>query len=411
MKTGATLPAMPKITILGIDASGAASLTAAQKRYVWAADLLVGGTRHLAYFPDFTGKTLAIKADMAGVAETIQTAQRNGERVTVLASGDPYCYGIGSTLRRWIDADDLHVMPAPSAYQLAFAALNEPWQNAALLTAHGRALPSVIRDVLTNKTSAILTDQHNTPAAIAKALLALELDGETACAVCENLGAAEQRVVRLSLLEMAQQTFAALNVTLVFNQQPLQACPPGLPDSAFTTENKQITKREVRLLALAELELQQANVLWDIGAGSGSIGIEAARAFPGLQVYAVEKREKLLAHLQHNRQVHHAPLLTATLGFAPAACADWPQPDAIFIGGSGGNLADIIHMAQERLTVGGRLVAAFATYENFNQFSALLPEATASLINISVSKPVQALTRFAAHNPVFLAKWIKPNAL
>ncbi len=398
-----------KIKIIGLDAGGASSLPDKLQRYVWSADLLVGGKRQLAYFPDYTGETLAIKADMTLVAETIQAAVSVGKSVTVLASGDPYCYGIASTLRRWFDDSAFQVFPSPSAYQLAFAALNEPWHDAQLLTAHGRELPSVVAKVLTQVKSAILTDGENTPQAIAQALLDVGLDRNANTAVCENLGSAEQNIIRLTLAEMAQQTFAPLNVTVIFNPMPLQAVAPGLPDSAFSTENQQITKREVRLLALAELELHAADVLWDIGAGSGSVGIEAARAFPGLQVYAVEKRKALFGHLERNRLVHGALLLKAIAGKAPEACTDWPRPDAVFLGGSGGNLAALVETSKAELPVGGRLVAAFATYENFYQFMTLLPNASASMLNISVSKPLLNLTRFAPHNPVFLAKWIKPN--
>ncbi len=272
------------ILVVGLSAAGAESLPSPLRQRIAAADLLVGGARHLGYFPAGEQERLAITADIDAIVARLRRALELGERAVVLASGDPLCYGIGATLRRFLPAEALEIVPAPTAFQLAFAALAEPWHDAALLSAHARPLQDVVRGVLAASKAAILTDNQHTPAAIARALLGAGLSGDMRCAVCENLGGPEQRIIQTDLARAAEATYAALNVFVVWRKEAqspvsdlLSLRPPGLPDEAFSTSAGQITKREVRLLSLAELALGPGEVLWDIGAGSGSVAIEAAR--------------------------------------------------------------------------------------------------------------------------------------
>jgi precorrin-6Y C5,15-methyltransferase (decarboxylating) len=159
------------ILVVGMSAAGAESLPAAFRQRIAAADLLVGGARHLAYFPGGAQERLAITANIDAIVARLRQALDVGERAVVLASGDPLCYGIGATLRRFLPAQALEIVPAPTAFQLAFAALAEPWHDAALLSAHARPLPDVVRGVLAAPKAAILTDNQHTPAVIAGALL------------------------------------------------------------------------------------------------------------------------------------------------------------------------------------------------------------------------------------------------
>src|SRR6185503_4388406 len=160
-----------RLLVVGISGGGAESLPLPLVARINAADLLVGGQRHLSYFPDFTGKKLIIAAEVDSVAQRLQQAAADGERAVVLASGDPLCYGIGATLRRYFPAEALEVIPAPTAFQLAFAALAEPWADAALLSAHARPLSTVVAGALAAPKAAILTDHQHTPTVIAQALL------------------------------------------------------------------------------------------------------------------------------------------------------------------------------------------------------------------------------------------------
>ncbi|MFQ3683230.1 precorrin-6y C5,15-methyltransferase (decarboxylating) subunit CbiE [Roseiflexus sp.] len=397
------------ILVVGMTDAGEAGMPVALRDRIIGASLLVGGQRHLAAFPEFSGDRLFIGASVEPALERLKQAWEDGETAVVLASGDPLWYGIGATLRRVLPPEALEVVPAPTSAQLAFAALAEPWHDAALLSAHGRPLDAVIAGVLTAPKAAILTDQQHTPNRIATALIDAGLPPATHCAVCEHLGGPMQRVVRTTLHGATEQTWAALNVFVVWNdsytgQSPV---PPGLPDDVFSTEAGQITKREVRLLSLAELALQPGEVLWDIGAGSGSVAIEAARACPTARVYAVERRERFITHIRENLHRFPAPNLYIIHSEAPDACAGCPDPHAVFVGGSGGRMAEIVHLAQRRLNLQGRLVLNLVALQHVQQAVTLLPDARVIQAQINRGAPIQSMLRLEALNPVFLVVWRK----
>lgn len=406
---------VPKILVLGLIGSGREHLSPAQLARVLGADLLVGGERQLACFPDAGGEQLSLSRGLVLAAQRLREALDAGLRAVVLASGDPLCYGVGASLRRWFAAEELEIVPAPSAYQLAFAALAEPWHDAVLLSAHGRPLAEVVHGVAGATKAAMLTDDRNTPEVIARALLDAGLPADSPCAVCERLAEPEQRIVRTTLAEACSQTFAALNVFVVWPaghcsiQHALCSIPPGLPDRAFSTTGGLITKREVRLLSLAELAPRPGEVIWDLGAGSGAVGIELARWQPAATVYAVERRPELCAHIRENLRRFPAPNLHPVEGSAPEACAALPDPHAVFIGGSGGRLAPIITLVRRRLAPGGRLVLALVTVEHLQAARACLPEARVAQVQVSVGAPIQTLLRLEAQNPIFLLTWRNDN--
>ncbi|NJN65598.1 MAG: precorrin-6y C5,15-methyltransferase (decarboxylating) subunit CbiE [Chloroflexaceae bacterium] len=398
----------PRIVVIGVTGAGTEGLPAAQLKRVLDADLLVGGERQLACFPDATGEKLSLHGHLDAVVERLHRAREAGQRAVVVASGDPLCYGIGTSLRRSFAADELECFPAPSAFQLAFAALAEPWHDAVLLSAHNSPLAEVVQRARQADKAAILTDPHQTPTVVAQALIAGGLPAAAACAVCENLGQADQRIVRATLAQVAEQEFAPLNVLVVFCQKTRQeGKSPGVDDAVFSTTGGLLTHREVRLLSLAELALQAGEVLWDIGAGSGAVGIEAARTQPAAAVYAVERRDMMLEHIRENLRRLPAPNLRLVMGSAPDVCPDLPDPHAVFVGGSGGHLEAIIALAQQRLHRGGRLVIALVTLENLQRARAYLPDARVAQVQVSVGVPTAGMLRFEAHNPVFLLTWRK----
>jgi precorrin-6Y C5,15-methyltransferase (decarboxylating) len=419
-----------RLLVVGLSAAGAESLPAVLLARIAAAEMLVGGRRHLGYFPDFTGEKLVITSEVEGVIPLLQQALTARRQVVVLASGDPLCYGIGASLRRYFSAETLEIIPAPTAFQLAFAALAEPWADAALLSAHARPLPAVVRGVLAASKAAILTDSQHTPGVVAQALLEAGLPAASPCAICENLGSSTERVVRTVLKRVGEESYAPLNVFVVWREEagrlgsreaeeiaPLPSCspallqsyPPGLPDEAFSTSAGQITKREVRLLTLAELALGPGEVMWDIGAGSGSVSIEAGRAQPSAHIYAVEKRPELYHHFQENLGRFPAPNIHPVLALAPAALSEWPAPQAVFIGGSDQKLTDLIQVAQQRLTPGGRLVINLTTLENLSLACAWLPQARVIQVQINRGVPILTLRRLEALNPVFIVTWHKKD--
>lgn len=444
-----------RILIIGVTGAGRAGLPPARLARVLAADVLVAGDRQHGYFPDFAGERLHVRGGLTLVEARLRRALDAGERAVVVASGDPLCYGIATSLRRSFSPEELEVVPAPTSYQLAFAALAEPWHDAALLSAHGRPIADVVRGAMGAARAAILTDDTNTPAAIARALVAAGLAGASACAVCENLGEPGERVVRATLAEVSEQQFAPVNVFVVWPQptpvasdgngtkvihhegheereeskhgshQPsrprltsgrseieaeprpptLSPCHPGIPDEQISTTGKLLTRREVRLLSLAELALQPGEVLWDLGAGSGAVSIEAARWQPGATVYAVERRDVMCEHIAENLRRFPAPNVRVVRGEAPAACADLPDPDAVFIGGSGGHMAGVIELVRARLRPGGRLALTLVTLENLQTARECLPGARLVQVQVSVGAPILGMLRLEAQNPIFLLTW------
>ncbi len=401
------------VLVVGVTGAGAASLPPDVARRVREADLLVGGRRHLAMFPGVGRERLALTNNVEEVVERLRLALARGERAVVLASGDPLCYGIGATLRRYLAPDELEIVPAPSAFQLAFAALAEPWHDALLLSAHGRPIEDVVARVRGARKAAVLTDPRAaTPDALARALLEVGLDPTTPCAVCENLGAPDQRVVRGTLEAVAVGQFAPLNVFVVWpggdGVPPLRRQRRPLPDEAFVTVGGQITKREVRALAVALLDLQSGEVMWDIGAGSGAVSIEVACCHPDVAVYAVERRPEMAACARQNLERLPAPNVRLVVGEAPAACADWPDPDAVFVGGTGGRLEEILTWACERLRPFGRLVVHLIAVEHLVRARRLLPDADFVQVAVGRGEDIMGGLRFRALNPVFVVTWRKP---
>lgn len=396
------------VLVVGIHTGGPQGLPPTLQERIESAQVLIGGRRHLDGFPTFSGERVIIAADASVAVDRARRGWEAGERVAVLASGDPLWYGIAATLRKALPPEALEIHPAPASFQLAFAALAEPWHDASLLSAHGRPLADILPHALAASKAAILTDRAQTPAVIAQALLAAGMQAEAACAVCENLGAADQRVRRMTLAEAARQDdFAALNVFVVWNPRPRLPRPPGLPDDAFLTVGGQITKREIRLLTLAELALNAHEVFWDIGAGSGSVAIEAAAGQPTARVFAVERRPEFCACIRHNLAHLDVANVQVVEGSAPEACRNLPDPDAVFIGGSGGRLAELVRMAQERLRSGGRLVANLVTLEHLELLRQRLPTAQITLAQLSRGKAIQSSLRLEALNPVFIVTWRK----
>jgi len=385
-------------------AGGITYLSAVLRERVQVADVVAGGTRHLHAFPDIAGEKLAITSELDVIIKQLHQAYLAGQKVVVLASGDPLCYGIGERLLRVFPAEALEVVPAPTSFQLAFAALAEPWHDAALLSVHARSLSAVVRAALSARVAAILTDNTHTPSVVARALLERGMPADSTCAVCENLGYAEQRIAHTTLAIASEETYAPLNVFVVWGVG-MKPHPPGLPDNRFSTEAGLITQREVRLLVLTELALAPGGVLWDIGAGSGAVSIEAVRAQPGMLVYAVEQRAVMCHHIRENLRRHPAPTMQLVKGSAPEVCVDLPDPDAVFIGGSNGKLDEIITTVKQRIQPGGRMVITLVTIENLQIARACLPDAQVVQVQINQGVPISDMLRFDARNPVFVVTW------
>ena len=286
--------------------------------------------------------------------------------VAVLASGDPLFYGIGRTLTQQFGADNLRIHPALSAVQLACARFCTPWDDLPLLSAHGRSIENIPGRILQHGKVMLFTDSHNSPDRIAAALLrTLEACDDQVridamrIRVAENLSLAEERLTTGGLREIAERKFSPLNMMLI--EQPLVRPAQagirfGLIEDEIQHSRGLITKSEVRAATLHQLRLPNSGVLWDIGGGSGSVSLEAARLCPELSIYTIEKKPEEQANIRANIRTFGTYTMHLICGEAPEALAELPAPDRIFIGGSGKRLPYILEAAVERLADGGRIV-------------------------------------------------------
>jgi len=293
---------------------------------------------------------------------SIRKALKKGD-VAVLASGDPLFFGIGRMLISEFGQEKVRITPAVSSLQHAFARFTLPWENAAFVSLHGRRPANLIGRLLARPLTAVLTDNVNRPEVIAQELLKFIVDSHTELTihVAENLGMKTERCVSGSAREIAGTTFGSLCCMLIVIAQNHTAKTPyvfGLTEDEIVHSRGLITKNEVRAAVLHSLAIPGNSVLWDVGAGSGSVGLEAARMQQDIMVYSIEKEEEQQRNIQENTDRYGVANLKLIKGSAPGALAGLPRPERIFVGGSGGNLAEIIQHSATVLLPGGRIVVS-----------------------------------------------------
>lgn len=387
--------------MIGIGDSGASGLLPQYIEWINDCDVLVGGERHLAFFPSFKGEKLVIKGGLKPLIETLQKETRN---VVILVSGDPLFYGLGGVLAKKLS---IEIYPYTSSMQLAFLKMQESWQDAYITSLHGRPIKGFAQKIDGRKKVAILTDEINSPQAIAtylKRFGMLEYD----TFIAENLEGTQERCRFMSLDEMENETFSPLNVVILKQREEVKRSAIGIEDTAFYQRKPDkglITKKEIRVLCLNELQIKEDSVVWDIGTCTGSVAIEAAKIAREGAVYAIEKNEGDLENCFMNQQKHRTDF-TTILGKAPERLDEFPDPNAIFIGGNGGNMQHLLAICIDRLQNGGRLVMNIATIENLAEAMGHLKglgcEVTVLQAQISRSKPILNLTRFEPLNPIFI---------
>lgn len=412
---------MVAIAVIGIGLDGADGLTLTARKIVKQATILAGNKRHLNYFPDHPAEKICLTNLKLGIEMIAQLTLAN-HSIVILASGDPLFFGLGRLLLANFSPEQIQFYPHFSSVQLAFSRLKIPWQDAQLISVHGRSTDELIKLLKQGKEKiAVLTDSNNNPAAIASLYLALDLPISYSFYICENLGDISEKISHFSPEQVTQlsnlnsNNFASLNVLILLRQLQndnlnLKSLPLiGLPDSSFLSFSDRpslITKKEVRLSILGELSLQPNQTVWDIGAGTGSVSIEIARLCPTSQIFAIEKTSigsTLITKNCHRFQVNN---ITSVNGKAPESLFNLPNPDRIFIGGSGGNLIDILNCCQQNLTKAGIMVMAFATvehhYQTINWLNNNSWQYRLLQLQISRSTPIHHLTRFTPLNPVTL---------
>ncbi|MEQ6342692.1 MAG: precorrin-6y C5,15-methyltransferase (decarboxylating) subunit CbiE [Gammaproteobacteria bacterium] len=413
--------------IIGVLDDGGASLTPRALAYIAEADLVIGGTRTLQLFENhFAAHTEQrdLTGQLTQVPEWIRAALAEDKRVVVLATGDPLCHGIAPFLQSRLCIEAREVLPNVSTIQLACARLGIPWQEMKICSVHSRdagewqqgagrehGLYPVLHAVQQHDRLAILTSPANTPDRIARMLLAEGLDGDFRMAVAEHLLQADERIVAdCAIADAAVMRFAEPNVVVLWRATVAKNDVLfGLADERFRQrypDKGLITKREVRAVSLARMQLHADSIVWDIGAGSGSVGLEAARLCADGYVCAIEKNSDDFAIATENCRnlgIHNYSL---THGKAPQGMEQWPDPDAVFIGGSGGELNELIRLILSRLKPNGWLVMNFVTFENvaiaMATLKALDAEWDITQLQASRSRPILDMHRLAAENPVWI---------
>ena len=401
---------MKAVTLIGIGDDGCVGLTARAANAVASAEVLAGGERHLAFFPQFKGERVLLKEKLGEALDRL--AELAHERnVAILASGDPLFFGVGALVVKRLGAEHVEILPAPSSVQQAFARVGVKWDDAAFLSLHGRPREGLLARLRRLHKVALLTDEESSPRWIASHLLAHGQTGWRSW-VCENLGGADERVRHFTIEELAAAgDVAPLNVLLLQREGQWRA-PPTISflhedDFAKRMPKKGlITKREARLLSLAMLQLRPTSVLWDVGAASGSVAIEGAMLAYDGSVFAVEVDPESVEICRENVRAHAADNVRVVAGRAPEALAELPDPDAVFVGGSKGSMAEIVEVALERLKPGGRLVVNAITLENVGETYRCLRERNREpevlLLNLSRAEPLARYMRYEAQNPIHI---------
>ena len=391
----------PWLAIVGLGEDGPEALSPAARALIENAEVLAGGERHLAMIPDDGRRRLTwgspLENSLNGVLEC------RGERVCVLATGDPMHFGIGATLAKRVPPQEMTVVPAPSAFSLACARLGWARQSVECLTLHGRPLELLYPAVQPGARVLALGNDAKTPGEVAALLTACGYGGSK-ITVLEHMGGTKERRVEGLARDWADAGGADFNTLAIECAAGTEAAhltrAPGLPDEAFRHDG-QMTKREVRAATLAALAPAPGQLLWDIGAGCGSVAVEWLRLHPRNRAVALERNADRIALMAGNATALGVPHLHILQGTAPECLEGLAPPDAVFVGG-GLSTPGLIETAWAALGPGGRLVANAVTLEGEQALVAFRAEHCGDLVRIAVSRAqaVGPFTGWRPHMPV-----------
>jgi len=384
---------LERIAVVGV--CGGEPVGKEARAAIEAATLVAGAPRHLRTLAPLGARALPIDGPVTDVIDALER-ERGG--VCVLASGDPGFFGIVRVLAERFGAERLDVHPAPSSVSLAFARLGIPWDDAAVVSAHGRPLADAARRAAAHPKAAVLVAPDAPPEALGGELLALRASHDRA-AVCARLGEPDERVDVVTLDELAAGSFDPMSVVVLLDGDGVAKAPTlewGRSERRFAARDGLVTKAEVRAVALGKLALRPAGVVWDVGAGSGSVAIEIAALAPDLRVLAVERHDDDVCRIAANA-AEHAVTVEVVHGEAPGVFHALPDPDRVFVGGGG---TPVLDAALARLRPGGRVVATFARLDS----ATAAYERLGNLAEVSVArgKPLGGGVRLEAENPVFV---------
>jgi precorrin-6Y C5,15-methyltransferase (decarboxylating) len=396
--------AQQKIYLVGAGITGWEGFGSKALEIIAKADILIGHQRHLSIFPDFAGE----KRVLGDLSELMNFLKRTEQRVVLLASGDPTFFGVSRFLLRNLPKERIEIFPNVTSMQYAFARIKEPWDDGIFVSVHGRGMQQAVDKIISAEKACVLTDKTNTPAAIASELIERGAEGYEAW-LCEDLGMQTEKFTKTTVRGLLEIAASELNILILIRMyEPNLVHYPliGIHDDEFHTSKKLITKLEVRAVTLAKLQLQDDLVLWDIGAGSCSVSIEAANLMPDGRIFAVEKNPQCISFINENLKKFCSRTIKLVEAYAPDGLDDLPDPDRVFIGGAGGRLDEIIDIVSQRLRPEGVVVINAVTLDTLTQGVEFLEDhgftVEATCVNISKTRKLTEFKMFEAQNPVYV---------
>ncbi|EJN28695.1 precorrin-6y C5,15-methyltransferase (decarboxylating), CbiT and CbiE subunits [Pseudomonas sp. GM78] len=398
----------PWLTVVGIGEDGFKGLGKNARHALLGASRIIGGQRQLDLLPVCIGGERQLWPSPFSLAPVLE---RHGEPVCVLASGDPMFFGVGASLARQLPSDEMLILPAPSSCSLAAARMGWPLQDVVTLSVVARPIAALNAQLSGGVRLLVLSNDGQSPAAIA-ALLRERGFGPSRLSVLEHLGGETERRIDGTANDWTDPAVADLNLIAIECiaevNTPRLSRLAGLPDSAFRHDG-QLTKRDVRAITLARLAPVPGDLLWDVGAGSGSIGIEWMRAHPGCRALAIEADEGRQLLIKHNRDALGVPGLQLIRGSAPQALAGLERPDAIFIGG-GVTREGVLDTCWAALKPGGRLIANAVTLQSEMTLMAWREQHGGELtrIHIAQAQPLGDFDTWRQALPITLLDVVKP---
>jgi precorrin-6B C5,15-methyltransferase / cobalt-precorrin-6B C5,C15-methyltransferase len=407
-------PLTARIHIVGIGDDGQDGLTRQARQLIENAEVIVGAGPLLDKVSGTAAKRIVIGGNLDQLRDSI--SEVSNLRTVVLTGGDPLFYGIARFLTDTFGKDRFEVVPHVSSMQLAFARVKESWDDAYLSNLATQPLDRVVDAIRTAERVGLFTTDSVSPSVVAASLLDRRIDYFTAY-VCENLGTPDEVVTQGELKAIKGQVFSPMNVMVLVRRRGAADRPSGSgqrrlfgnPDDLFLQSRPKrglLTPSEVRCIALAEMDLMPTSTVWDVGAGSGSLAIEAASIANRGKVYAIEMDAEDYGVMLENAKLFDVPTLIPIHGQAPAAFKDLGKPDAIFVGGSGRMVPDLVAECLKHLGDGGRIVVNVSSPDNLVSVQEVIGNAgldvDVRMINIARGQKQLDRVRFEALNPTFL---------
>lgn len=423
---------MIQCNVIGVLDNAMQGLSPIAQKKIQQADLIVAASRTIELFKnDFKvdAEVINLSGMMLKLPEMIQDSINNHRQMVVLATGDPLCHGIASFLLKKLNKSLVNVLPNLSMVQLAFSQLGETWQEAKICSVHGKdagewgddagpehGLYHLLRTIRHNAISAVYTSPENSPQRIARMLILAGLAEHYEISIFEQLLQKNETIsLHQDVMSVAKGHYADLNIVIIKRTTVLEKQAIfGYPDDFYAQRKPEkglITRRDIRAVVLAKMQLSTDSIVWDIGAGSGSVGLEAASICQQGYVYGIEKNCADLSLIKENKQKMQLINYSIVCAKAPEKMADWLAPDAVFIGGSAGQLRPLIELIVNRLKSGGSLVMNFITLENLNESIAILKSLELqwelTQLQASHSKPILHMNRLQADNLVWIITVVK----